>query len=95
MSVSSQELSINVDLSGIWAASDGKYLQNLAADGVEVPMQPWAAALYKERSTNLAVLSAFTSIATNIPGQPGTTTYTDTNATAAGPRFYRVGVSNP
>ena len=40
------------DLSGIWAAADGKYLQNLAADGVEVPMQPWAAALYKERSTN-------------------------------------------
>ena len=41
------------DLSGIWAAADGKYLQNLAADGLAVPMQPWAAALYKERSTNL------------------------------------------
>src|SRR5712692_8017432 len=41
------------DLSGIWAAADGKYLQNLAADGIEIPMQPWAAALYKERSTNL------------------------------------------
>src|SRR6202022_1555131 len=40
------------DLSGIWAAADGKYLQNLAADGVEVPMQPLAAALYKERSEN-------------------------------------------
>jgi hypothetical protein len=40
------------DLSGIWAAADNKYLQNLAADGIEVPMQPWAVKLYKERSAN-------------------------------------------
>ena len=37
------------DLSGIWVAADGKYLPNIAADGVEVPIQPWAAAIYKER----------------------------------------------
>ena len=41
------------DLSGIWASADNKYLQNLAADGIEVPFQPWAAKLYKERSENL------------------------------------------
>jgi hypothetical protein len=39
------------DLSGTWSAPgfSTKYLENLAADGVEVPMLPWAAALYKER----------------------------------------------
>ena len=36
------------DLSGIWVAATGKYLANLAADGIEVPIQPWAAAVYKE-----------------------------------------------
>ena len=41
------------DLSGIWASADNKYLQNLAADGIEVPFQPWAERLYKERSENL------------------------------------------
>jgi hypothetical protein len=41
------------DLSGIWAAADNKYLQNLAADGIQVPFQPWAEKLYKERSENL------------------------------------------
>jgi hypothetical protein len=44
-----------------------------------------------ERSTNLG--AGFTPLSTYIPGQPGTTTYTDTNA--VGPRFYRVGVSAP
>jgi len=33
-------------------------------------------------------------LATNLPGQPGTTTYTDTNAASLTPRFYRVGVGN-
>ncbi len=36
------------DLTGIWTTSGG-VLQNLAGRGVEVPMQPWAAAVYKER----------------------------------------------
>jgi hypothetical protein len=42
------------DFSGIWSAPgfSTKYLENLAADGVDVPMQPWAAALYRERRTN-------------------------------------------
>jgi hypothetical protein len=42
------------DFSGIWSAPGftTKRLENLAADGVEVPMKPWAAALYKERQEN-------------------------------------------
>ena len=42
------------DLSGIWVASEGKYLQNITADLAEVPFQPWAAALYNSRVDNLA-----------------------------------------
>jgi hypothetical protein len=45
-----------------------------------------------ERSTNLATPMLFTPLATNLVGQPGTTTYTDTNAVGPGPFFYRVGV---
>jgi hypothetical protein len=35
---------------------------------------------------------AFTSLATNILGQFGTTRYTDTNGIGAGPFFHRVGI---
>jgi hypothetical protein len=42
------------DFSGIWQAHDGRYLNNLAADGVEVPIQPWAAKLLQERQENQA-----------------------------------------
>ena len=52
------------DLSGIWWLSTGrstetappKYLENIAADlkPEEVPFQPWAAALFKERKANLS-----------------------------------------
>jgi hypothetical protein len=45
---------------------------------------------FLERSTNLAV-GYFSSIASYIPGQPGTTSFVDTNATT-GAFFYRVGV---
>jgi hypothetical protein len=48
---------------------------------------------FLERATNLIDPTLFTPLATNIPGHPGTTTFTDTNAAGAGPRFYRVGVS--
>lgn len=40
------------DFSGIWVPADGKYLPNLAVDGVEVPFLPSAAALYKQRQEN-------------------------------------------
>jgi len=41
------------DLTGIWRVSDGRYLQNIAADIGEAPFQPWAAALFKERAADL------------------------------------------
>ena len=47
---------------------------------------------FLERSANL--VSPLTPFATNILGQAGTTSYADTNATGAGPFFYRVGVGN-
>ncbi len=42
------------DFSGVWSAPDfsTRYLENLAADGVEVPLRPDAAALYKSRVEN-------------------------------------------
>jgi hypothetical protein len=45
-----------------------------------------------ERSAKLAV--PFRLLATHIIGQAGTTSHADTDATGAGPFFYRVGVGN-
>jgi hypothetical protein len=41
------------DLSGIWTADSAAYVDNLAGAGVEVPIQPWASVLYKERHDSL------------------------------------------
>jgi hypothetical protein len=41
------------DFSGIWRVADSRYLQNIAADLGEPPFQAWAAALYKERTSQL------------------------------------------
>jgi PKD repeat protein len=48
---------------------------------------------FLERSVNLGASPPFTLLATAIPGQPGTTSYTDTTAASFTPLFYRVGVS--
>jgi parallel beta-helix repeat protein len=45
-----------------------------------------------ERVSGPSTQPVFSIIATNLLGKPGTTTYTDTNATITGPFFYRVGV---
>jgi hypothetical protein len=47
---------------------------------------------FLERSTGLGTNASFLPLTTNLVGQAGTTTFTDTNAAPAGPRFYRVGV---
>jgi hypothetical protein len=49
---------------------------------------------FLERSTQLGGSSIFSLVATNIPGQSGTTIYTDTNAIGSGPFFYRVGMGD-
>ena len=41
------------DLSGVWASPGTKYFFDLTADGVEAPLLPKAAALYKERLAQL------------------------------------------
>ena len=40
------------DISGLWRTTNGRLLQNLCADGVEIPMRPAALALFRERQEN-------------------------------------------
>ena len=40
------------DFSGIWHAPTQKYLANLAADGIQVPMTAWAQQVFKQRTAN-------------------------------------------
>jgi len=47
---------------------------------------------FLDRVTQLGAQPSFLPLAINIVGQPGPTTFTDTNAAGAGPFFYRVGV---
>ena len=47
---------------------------------------------FLERSTNLWASPPFTLLVPNLPGQPGTTSFTDTDAARLAPLFYRVGV---
>jgi hypothetical protein len=58
----------------------------------------WQSALgigyFLERSTNLGIPASFIPLATNLPGQAGTTSFTDTNAVTTAPLYYRVGVGN-
>jgi hypothetical protein len=66
----------------------------LAGTNVMVNWQSVAGVNYfLQRSTSLAT-GTFAPIATGVIGQPGTTSYTDTNAVGPGPFFYRVGVGN-
>ncbi len=48
-----------------------------------------------EQATNLTGAPAFSVLRSNLIGLPGTTSWTDTNAPASSPRFYRLRVSPP
>lgn len=47
---------------------------------------------FLERSVNLSASEGFLTLATNLAGQTGTTTFTDTDSPGSGPFFYRVGI---
>jgi hypothetical protein len=66
-----------------------------AGTNVTVTWQSVAGVNYfVERSTNLSATPPFTPLASGIPGQSSTTSYTDTNSVGLAPLFYRVGVAN-
>lgn len=64
-----------------------------AGTNMTVTWQSVAGVSYSlERSTDLGANPPFTLLAPNLPGQPGTTSFTDTNSAFLTPLFYRVGV---
>jgi hypothetical protein len=61
--------------------------------GISVSWQSVSGQKYwLERATNLGIQPPFSLLKSNLTGQAGTTSYTDTNAVGNGPFFYRVGV---
>ena len=50
---------------------------------------------FLQRNTDLAASPSFTLLTTDLVGNPGTTSFTDTNVSWLAPLFYRVGVSPP
>jgi hypothetical protein len=62
-----------------------------AVSGLTITWQSAPDRTYQlERATDLNLPQPFSVIQQQIPSQPGTTSYTDTEATGAGPFFYRV-----
>jgi hypothetical protein len=64
-----------------------------ATNGVIVRWQSVSGQTYLlDRATDLTAQPAFASVASNILGQAGTTSFTDTNSDGSGPFFYRIRV---
>lgn len=84
-----------------WRRRYGRSISRAGHFDRHVAIEPCAASglcdagvnYFLERSDSLRPGSVFSSLATNIPGQPGQTSFTDTNAMADEPWFYRVGVN--
>jgi len=77
------------------SASSALRMLNFTKDvaGITVSWQSVTNRTYfLERATNFNAEPPFALLSSNIVGQAGTTTYTDTNAVGPGPFFYRVGV---
>ncbi|MHC1763363.1 MAG: choice-of-anchor Q domain-containing protein [Verrucomicrobiia bacterium] len=67
-----------------------------AGPNVTVSWQSVAGVSYfVERATNLAASPPFTLVASNLLGEPGTTSYTETNVASLTPVFYRIGAMAP
>jgi hypothetical protein len=61
--------------------------------GVTITWQSVSGKIYfVERATDFSAQPAFSAIQSNILGQAGSTTYTNSSASGGGPFFYRVGV---
>ena len=64
-----------------------------SVSGMTMTWQSVSGVIYNlQRSTTLSAPSEFSLVQSNLPGESGTMSYTDTNATGSGPYFYRVGV---
>ena len=72
-------------------------LLSASCTGTNVTVR-WASVLgvgyFLERSTDLGASPLFMPLTTNLLGQPGTTSFIDSNASGLVPLFYRVGVGN-
>jgi hypothetical protein len=72
-------------------------LLSATSDGTNVTVRWQSVAgvsYFLERSTDLTATPPFTPLATDLPGQTGTYTFTDTNTVALPRLFYRLGVGN-
>lgn len=76
-------------LSVLWLASPVVTSTNITLTWASVTNRTYTL----EQATNLDGAPAFSVLRSNLLGQPGTTSWTDTNAPVAGPRFYQLRVS--